>query len=300
MIKKFVLFSFIFLHSLEIRAQLNVALNQLFKPNVRLRYQILPTQSWHDSVRLGYRQATLAGIIPLGGKADVKLKELKIQAHQTFLNVAIGGRQVEMTNLKENARLGNFSLGVTHVRGRVGKGVWLYSAQVGGIANQAIQEKRNFFGLGAIAKIQIKGLRKQNIYGVAIVIAQNNIIPVPIAGWNRKLGKRWDMALLLPIQANISYKAGKKTTLEWQNGFSAFAFPTEATQIQYFDVRSSLELTQKLHKNWQIIAEAGIIPFRRLKNIQTYQGVASSGFATLGIRFSLPQGWISSQMFEAE
>lgn len=89
MTKRFFLSYLLILYTLEVRAQLNIGLNQLFKPNVRLRYQILPTQSWGDSAQLGYRQATIAGIVPLGGKAELKLKELKVQAHQTFLNVAI-------------------------------------------------------------------------------------------------------------------------------------------------------------------------------------------------------------------
>lgn len=301
----------------QAHAQLNVALNQIFKPNIRLRYQFSPTTAWADSTRLGYQQIGIASIIPLGGNAEVKLKELKIQAHQTFLNLALGGRQVEISHLREKVGLGNATLGITHVRGRVGKGVWVYSGQVGFLGNRAIRDRRNIFGLLAVAKVQIKGLRKQNIYGVGVAFSPVGILPVPIVGWNRKLGKRWDMSLLLPVQANISYKVGKKGTLEWQNTFATLAFPTDSTSLryalpavqwaQYVDVRTSLEYSQKINKSWQIVGEVGFIPYRSLqwnnqdrRQIQAFQGFAVGSFATLGIRLNLPQGWLSSQMFESE
>jgi hypothetical protein len=316
--KHFVLVTWLIIgHISMVQAQLNIALNQIFKPNIRLRYQFMPTTQWADSTQLGYQQIGLASIIPLGGNAEVKLKELKVQAHQTFLNIAIGGRQVEISHLRENIRLGNGTLGITHVRGRVGKGVWVYSGQVGFLADRTITDRRNVFGLGAVAKVQIKGLRKQNIYGVAVAFSPVGILPVPILGWNRKLAKRWDLSILLPVQANISYKAGKKTTFEWQNTFNALAFPIHPQNLrydlptaqfaQYLDVRSSIELTQKINRNWHLVGELGCTPYRRLqwnnadrKTIQSFSGGALGVFATIGIRLNLPQGWLSSQMFESE
>jgi len=301
----------------EAQAQFNFALNQIFRPNVRVRYQYAPTMGWADSTRFGYQQMSVAGIIPLGGGVQAKLKELKLQANQTFLNIQVGARKADVSHLKHSELWSNASIGVTHVRGRLGRGVWVYSAQMGLLADADIPDRRNFFGVAAVAKLQIMGLRKQNIYGVALAFSRAGVFPVPIFGWNRKLAKKWDIAILLPVQVGVSYRVNKKCTLEWNNTFSTVAFPLDAQQLryslpdaqwgQYLDVRSSLELTQKLNKNWQIIGEIGVTPYRSLqwsdnkaKTIQKFNGAAIGGFVTLGIRYSLPKGWLSAQMFEAD
>ena len=296
--------------SIKTQAQLNFALNQLFKPNVRLRYQVMANSNMgNDTLKLGYQQASIAGVLPLGGNVSASLQKLELKAHQSFLNVQLGARVVQFPFLQQSQNIGNATVGFTHLRGQVGKGVWAYTAQVGAIANQDNPSNLNPFAIVGLVKIRVKGLRKQNILGLGAGVNGGQFFVAPIIGWNRKLAKKWDIAILLPVQIGITYKHNKKLLFEWSNNFSAFAFRVSPNIARYSDARTSLETTWKVGKWAQLMLEVGGAYYQnvRLQNTDRTveigwfraQKLGFTPFASVGLRLQLEGGFMSSQIFES-
>jgi Domain of unknown function (DUF6268) len=298
-----------FLSAIDAHAQLNFALHQLFRPNIRLRYQVLANSSLgNDSLQLGYQQASIAAIVPLGGNVSASLKELQLKAQQSFLNLQFGGR-ISQFPLMQAQTLANATIGFTHLRGQVGRGVWAYTAQIGGIANQTDAGRTNPFAIMGALKVRIKGLRKQNILGVGAGMNGGQFFIAPIIGWNRRLAKKWDIAILLPIQISISYKHNKRLLFEWNNNFSAFAFQRSPDIARYSDVRTSLEMTWKMHKAAQLMLEVGGAYYQNATIRNTDKRITLGSlkihhlgftpFVSLALRFQLAGGFMSAQMFES-
>jgi hypothetical protein len=297
--------------SIDIQAQINFSLNQLFRPGLRLKYQYLPEVKLADSINLGIQQANLTLIIPLGGGIEADFKDLKFQAKQSFLNLNVGQRRLEMSQWAKVEQVNNFALGFTHLSGKIGEGVWVYTVNVGGISTEGDWKKANYFALGGLAKVQIKGLRKQNIYGIGLGFNARRPFIFPVLGWNRKLAKDWDIAILLPSQVEITYRINKKIDLDWQNYFSAFAFNLPKDKfintslsndylVRHVDLRSGLELNWKLNSHWRILVESGAVIYRNLRTSQedlsethTYTGFGT-WYGSMGIRYNFGKKGIES------
>lgn len=212
----FCLFSFF---SKPIFAQ-SFSLNSLFQTGFRASVWHTPPQNL--PVRFGFSHAQLHLIVPVGGKTELDLKNFDIRGRQTFLNMTTGLR-VPQTDLTENTRyLYNFSAGFTHLRAGLQNGIWLYSGTVGTVQDLGLG-KYSFFGTLALAKIRIRGLRKQDIFGLGVAYFNNRFLPFPILGLNRRISENIDFRMLLPVQIIVASRLGKSVNLDFRLNSQVFA-----------------------------------------------------------------------------
>jgi hypothetical protein len=306
--KKALLFLFTFAVSQPISAQ-SFGLDWLFKPGVRASFLYIPKQSDKDSAHFGLSQVNLSFILPLGGKASLDLKALDLKARQTFLNIGTGIR-LPQTNLSENQRrIYNFSLGITHLQVGLRNGIWLYTANAGMVQDAELLDKINLFGVVAFAKIRLRGLRKQDIYGFGVGYFNQSIIPFPILGLNRRLSKKWDFRLLLPVNLTLAYRASQKVGIDFSlntNVFQTQVVPIENTTARWQYRQAQLDIVAhfKLGRQLRLSAETGLAVGRSLliKQGAFKEALKFSPAPYFGValRASLGKQLLGSDLFASE
>ncbi len=238
------------------------SLNSLFQTGFRASVWHTPPQN--TPVQFGFSHAQVHLITPLGGKTELDLKNLDIRGHQTFLNVSAGLR-LPNTELTENQRyLYNFSAGFTHLRAGLQNGIWLYSGTVGTVQDFGLN-KHTLFGTLALAKIRLRGLRKQDIFGLGVAYFNDRFLPFPILGLNRKLSENMDLRILLPVQVVLAYRLGKKVNLDLRINSQVFAatvlqspsLANREANWRYNQLQAGLILGFKIASKTRLLFEGG-------------------------------------------
>jgi len=287
-----------------------IGLNWLFQTGFRAGWQAQSPQNFSDSLQFSLQNFHVSAIIPLSGKVNLDIKKVDLKAQQTFLTMQAGLRQTQFGQLAPKPNLYNIGIGFTHIRASIWNGFWLYYANMGVLRDLESSQNDAFF-VGAFAKIKVRGLRKQNIYGVALSYTFGNLLPIPLLGFNRKLSKNWDMNLLLPLQAAFIYRFSQKTAIHLQSQIQFFRVSVKSlenwtknsSQLSFQEIRTGVLLRQKIAKNRRLLAEIGWSDARSLdfwdKENQLVQKNRLNGglYWNFSLQFDVGNSPIGSQLF---
>lgn len=307
-IKKIVFFVCL-LFSKNIFSQ-HIGLNWLFQTGFRVGWQAQSPQNFSDSLQFSLQNFHVSAIIPLSGKANLDIKKLDFKAQQTFLTMQAGLRHTQLSQVAQKPNLYTLSIGLTHIRASIWNGFWLYYTNMGILRDLESSQNDAFF-VGAFAKIKVKGLRKQNIYGVALSYNFGNFLPIPLLGFNRKLSEKWDIHLLLPLQAAFLYRLSSKTDIRLQSQIQFFRVSVKSlenwtknsSQLSFQEIRTGILFRQKIAKNRRLLAEVGWSDARSLdfwdKENQLVQKNRLNGglYWSFSLQFDVGNSPIGSQLF---
>lgn len=317
----FLFFIFLFYPS-YFQAQ-SLSLPFLFKTGYRINYLYLPEQNNVD-IRYQMQQVQFQSMFSLKSKASLELanfnfSKMDVGFRQTFLSINAGVRFFDSNITPEIRTFGNLSLGLTHIRAGIRKGVWLYMANIGTVQDLNAINTIQPFGVVGVANIGILGLKKQNIFGAALAYTQaGRFLPVPIIGFNRQLSNKWDFNLLLPVSLAFNYQWNNKTNIRLRvnpqffqvnmNNINNRFLPNsddKTVTLQNRQLEINTILQYKYHKNLRFVIQAGAVIGNQLslqQNKNTYQKNDFDIFPQFlaGIHFNLSDGWIGPQMLMAD
>ncbi len=290
-------------------------MSRFFRTGMRLTSYYLPEMNLNDSTTFGIHTMNCAFVIPVGGNLNLNLRELNVKFQQTFLTTNFGMRFIQ-TNLIDNQQLYNAALGITHVRASLKNGFWFYSANLGMIEDKNYLHKVHPYFLGAFAKIKVQGLRKHTIFGVALTYNSGVFLPVPILGINRKLAKKWDINVLLPVEIALIYHPSKRLDINTKLYFSTFDARTgnfmprfnlsdQIATMTYREIRAGVRADYKISGKYRLFLEAGTVGFRNLQFAQNQELSIEytpnfSPYAQLSFHLDFGKSPIGSQLFGNE
>lgn len=301
-----------FLHAQQI------GLGFLFRPHVRLGMDYLPSKQINDSLRFQMNRYSLNAVVPLSGKIEASLQDLSLKASYHFLTFNTGFRTPNVEYASPHSRLYNASIGISGIRGALLKGAYFYTLNLGFVQEGRSLDQMHPFGIAAFAKLQIKGIYKHNIYGVALLYQYKRFLPVPLLGLNRKIAKNLTTQILLPAQATLSYKINRKLKIDWTTSLLSFrggiipnlswignqnTNPTfQNPNLNYTHLRSGLMARYQIGSRWQLEAEGGYALFRNLylqdQNEQYFKHtVPATFYGGIALRMDLGKGVVSSKLF---
>ncbi len=318
-------------------AQLGIDMPFWFKTGLRVQTSYTPIQN-DSTLNLRMAHYQVQGIFSIKSKlsanlnADIKLKDIgkkgafknifrksNIGFKQSFIAFNVGMRVVEGNIFSDQNThyWANANISYTNIKASLRGGVWVRTLQIG-----AVQDVHNLadtrpFALVAIAKIYVKGLRKQNIFGLGAAYTPNGkILPIPIIGFNRRLAKKWDLNVLIPANIAVLYQANKN--LLYRLRINANSLQTGATRLlpitqnaqirtpdrlQYTQLETNLSLQYKITKNLLLLVQGAYLRGTNLNFSENkhflYDAKLSKGFfyGSVGIHFNLKDGLFGSQMF---
>jgi hypothetical protein len=251
-------------------------------------------------------------IIPVKGKAEASLSEFNLKASQTFITANIGTRFLQTELIGFQKLVHNISFGVTHVQADMKNGVWFYTANIGLVESPETFDKIKPFLVGAAAKIVLKGINTQNIYGLGITYNYDRFIPIPLFGINRQVADNWKFGMILPAYAELTYLVNEDVQVAFRSDFSVFRtgiLPAnnriqskEKTSLQYRDVRLGCSIRYEPSSRLRLFAQAGVAGFRSLR---VYDGEIItralippfSPFLNLSLHINFGNAPIGSQLF---
>ncbi|TAF32597.1 MAG: hypothetical protein EAZ57_07825 [Cytophagales bacterium] len=293
-----------------------LGLTNLFKSSIKTGVVFIPEGNIGDSsATFGMRRFFLNSIIPLKTKIDAefKLSELKkadLKARQSFLTANVGWRELS-GSISGNLSIANASVGITGVRASLRHGVVFYTANIGFVQNAEHLEAFHPYFLGAVGRLKVKGLRKQNVYGLVLAYQWGLPLPIPILGWNRPLGKNWSMSILLPVSAQVSHRLSPRVKSAYVlniNSFRAGLIPNtaqtklrEIPTFMYSQLQLNWQLDVKISSRVALFTELGYTPFRQAnieplllrESNQSFMGVYGMG----GLNFNIGKSPVNSQIF---
>lgn len=202
------------IYSLTIDAQ-GLDINRFFRTGLNLRAEYIPDADIKDTAgTVGFSRYNAQLIIPLKGKIEASWKKLDITAKQYFLTLNGGVRQVRSKNLSlnPNQNLYTFSFAVAGLHAGLRSKMWLYAFGGGFTESPATIGRLHPYGTGAALRVKIKGLNHQKFYGLAAVYSNSSIpfIVAPVWGINKKIASKTTLTLILPVQAQLTYKFNSK------------------------------------------------------------------------------------------
>lgn len=294
-------------------------LEALFRPGLRMGATISPAVQVDDSINFQLSNYRMGLIVPIGGQLSLDIKDLKASAHQHFWTLNAGVRQVELEGIVTDKSLYNFTTGVTGAFAGTGKGIWGYTANVGIVQSFSLSDEYNPFFIGGIAKIKIRGIHKQDYYGLLAVYSGARFFPLPIIGFRRKLFEGAHLNLLLPIQADIDYKPHKNIQFVLRTGFGGFRtwmevdstaaifdeqpLAREQAVLAFGNITSALEFRYRFNANFKLILEGGYFAPARLslrQDQQTEHTVFSTPavpYGRIAFRYNFGKAPINAQLF---
>jgi hypothetical protein len=284
----------------------------LFRPLVELGTEWVAPASMGDEGKLTMYRQHLHSTLPLGGKLKFDLKELSLGGSFQFLTLNAGLRSLSADFLPPNTHLGNLSLGITGIQTALFKGTYVYQVQIGMVEDLRQRQTFRPFGVASLMRLKIKGLYKHNLYGMGLFYQNNRLLPMPLWGVNRKLAKKLTAQVLLPLEATLSYKVSKKTSLHWQNSLHAFRsgitnFVPDTLTAPYLDyrhLRTGLVFRKKVGKGAFLEMDTGMALFRQILIANDEKllraGAPYSPYVALKIRKNLGKGLLGSYLFGSD
>ncbi len=306
----------------------SLSLPFLFKTGYRVNYLYVPEQAQND-VRYQMQQIQFQSMFSIKSKAsldlaDFKLSKMDVGFRQTFLSINGGVRFFDSNIITNPRTFANISLGITHISAGIRKGVWLYTGNIGTVQDVENTNEIRPFGIVGVANIQILGLKKQNIFGVAVAYTQaGRLLPIPIIGLNRRLSDKWDLNLFIPVNISFNYNRNRKTTLKFRINPQFFQVnlnntvprflpnvtnnipQNNAITLQNSQLEINTTLQYKYHKNLRLVAQIGGVFGNQLSLQQDKKVYEKFNFDIfpqflVGVHFNLSDGWIGTQTFMAD
>lgn len=261
-------FCIYWLKPINISAQ-SLKLGFLFRPGITLGTDYSQAASFRDTSNYSLAKYKLQATIPLGTKVKLNLNKLDLNASQTFLTLNASQRNPGFSNSDiQNQKLITLAAGITRLQVGIRNGLWLYSANVYVTENKtSLKESPQLNALGYLAKIKLNNLKFIYFYGLAGGYNYKKPILLPIGGFTTKIGKKFRMTAILPIQANFSYKANKKASIGIGSTFSGFnSMFREGTNLvlNYREIRSYASINYKISRNWKLNFEGGLSSWRKM------------------------------------
>jgi len=287
----------------------DIGLSSFFRPGARVSALYLPEKDLGNGETLEMSQLRTSLIIPVGGKASFSLKDLEAKASQHFINVSAGFRQANWNVLPSESQIANFSVGFTGISGKLGSGIWFYTGQAGFLQDLDVNTEASPFAVLAAMKIKIKGLNKQNFYGLGVAYNGKRFLPIPLIGLRRKIADKTHITAIFPVQLDVTTKLSSKTQLSFLNTVNGFANQTEVAPNQerlmtFGGLRNSLILKYKISKGFSLWLEGGVFSFAQLQLFDTdrdqkfTQSEANfTPFASVTARINFGKALIGSQLF---
>lgn len=256
--------------------------DQLFRPRLRLDARYTPGVAFSD--RPGSfedRSATGVLTIPLWKKwtagvelnllgnswKDLLKNSVRVRASQVLLNARYTPRELRIgdeLHTLHSASIGALGISLTKKYRIL---FWSVNANVSESAATLDEAVPRFNGI--IGKMQVKGLRRQLFYGVAVTVSDGLNLPVPFVGGTEPIGDRWNFQYILPLQLGVGYKAGRNTRFfggVGADGFrSGFERGMDRANLNYTAFRGFINVRHKLSKTLQLRAEVAALPVHSLR-----------------------------------
>jgi len=186
----------------------------LYRPGVRMHYeQLLPHTTNQQATEM-----EVAYIVPLKGKVEVDVSKLKFRVNQHFLQAGGTYNSLDYTNQIPASNI-NVKLGLSGMRSGLVTGVWVYALQ--GQMSQTEDFDPVYTGYAGVAKVRIRGVFKQDIFGLGVIYTGRKFFPVPLLGFRRKLAKHLKLNVLLPSKVELSYHPTKSWWFLLRSGWKS-------------------------------------------------------------------------------
>ena len=255
----------------------NINLLGFVRPRIGVFANTAPRYQLNDSVSFSETQAGINLTLPFrsrfemnGGIQDGRgLARIKGSFWLANVNARYRTARTEAaTDLKPFLSL---SAGVTGVKFSMKKGFWIYSAGGGFVEEVGGFGAGSTFLYGAFTKLRIRGLRRLNAYGLAVVASRRLILPIPIVGWYRSYKRKRTLTVVLPLFIRFTQKIKRNTTFRAElnlNGFNAgfAASPNplyaqapmgERLRLGHSHLRMTAGIGQKLGQQWWLGLDVG-------------------------------------------
>jgi len=268
------IFIFFFTSTVSVFAQ-GLDISRFFRTGLNLRAEYIPDADLKDTTggNIGFSRYNAQLIIPLKGKVEASWKKLDITAKQYFLTLNGGVRQVRNSKnlpLEPNHNLYTASFAVAGLHAGLRSKMWLYAFGGGITESNKTLNKMHPYATAAALRVKIKGLNHQKFYGLAAVYSNSSIpfLIAPVWGLNKKIADNTTLTLILPVQAQITYKFNSKSNISflltpggYNGGVTDTALTHSKVRLQYIysHIKSSLTWNWKPNKNVRISTEAGLL-----------------------------------------
>lgn len=262
-----------FFYSVVLFAQ-GLDINRFFRTGLNVRAEYIPDAGLKDTVgNIGFSRYNAQLIIPLKGRVEASWKKLDITARQYFLTLNGGIRQVRNSKnlpLEPHHHLYTFSFAVAGLHAGLRSKMWLYALGGGITESGTTFTSPHPYGTAAAIRVKIKGLNYQKFYGLAAVYSNSSIpfIIAPVWGINKKIASKTTLMLILPVQAQLTYKLNSKNNIAllltpggYNGGVRDTTLIHNKTRLQYIysHIKSSLTWNWKPNSNVRISTEAGFL-----------------------------------------
>lgn len=261
-----------------------VNLHWIFKPGLQLEGEyFLPKETGAETAQsFGYTKVKATALIPVKGRVGLKLtndkgllqvpvikKGVDIRAHQIFWR--IGGGVSEYKGLATNNIPPEYALITTGITGihYIKKFRFAFYN-----ANLSISESYTSIELPPVRADLSGGIAKVfsptfiYFYGLSLNYNDGLFLPIPFIGFTGKISKKVNATIVLPMQANISYKVSKglKQTafMELRGARNGYIHeqligvgpPTIRSNFGFYHLRYGTSSQLKLSKKFQLSASA--------------------------------------------
>lgn len=257
-------------------------------------------------------QFTLPLKTKIGVKADkndilkLKFKKIDIKASQTFFMFNTSVRQPHFENIAfKNQHIYTVSTGITRLSAGIKNGIWMYSGNIY-ISESAktITNKPQLNALAYATKVKLNNLKFIYFYGVAGIYNFGRFIPVPIGGFTSKIGLKWRITAILPIQMKLTYKINKKNNIDIGtsfNGFNAVYRDIDDVFMNYRQLKNHIILNSKVGKQFNLSVESGLSTWRNItfidknKNSSPFN-VKSAFYASISLNYNFGKSLLNMKL----
>lgn len=114
---------------------------------------------------------------------------------------------------------------------------------------------------GLVGWLQILSLRDVVYYGTVGVCNGQNRVLLPLVGWQHKINSKYSFSILLPSNAKLTYKLNRTVKLDAITYVytlrNQMTFGNEDLRMQFFQLRSGMQLRWKITKKLNVFTEVG-------------------------------------------
>lgn len=208
------LFSFLTVSAQDFR------LTGLFRPRLTFGYEDVPPMALNDSINFRNNEFSFGATLPL--RINVSVKKLRPKLKMDFLLLNGGYRQTWFEGLEPRHSLFRGSFGISGVRAGIGTGAWIYTVN-GGISADLTEPDKNFpYLTAAFGRIFIKGVKRQNLYGMGLFLGRGSILPFPVIGINRLYSTRNGLIALIPLYVQYWHNLGDRVSFSGRFSLGGF------------------------------------------------------------------------------
>jgi len=248
----------------------------LFKPGLSIGTEYTLPAEINDTAKFQISKYRAQLVLPIRTKMGISLKKLDAKASQLFLTFNTSLRRPDIGLFNEKQSIYTIALGLTGLSASIRSGLWVYSANLYFSESKGSISSLTPNFLGYVARIRLNNLRFIYFYGAGLVYNQGRILPVPLLGFTYKLNKDWRVTLIFPVQAKLTCKFSKKTTINIISTLSGFNavfrensyFGENFLTINYSHLKNNVSFNYKFNSNLVIIAEAGVTTLRKLSFLE--------------------------------